>query len=83
MVTSHTARLLADRNLCLRKLGEECAELLTALADGDRARVVAEAADLVYHAVVASVAAGVPFDDVRRELAARATARPATSASPL
>uniref|UniRef100_A0A832I247 Histidine biosynthesis bifunctional protein HisIE n=1 Tax=Eiseniibacteriota bacterium TaxID=2212470 RepID=A0A832I247_UNCEI len=68
----HTRRLLADRNLRLKKLGEECAELIAALADGNRARAAEEAADLVYHAMVALRAAGVDLDAVRRVLAARA-----------
>jgi len=34
---SYTRRLFADRNLRLKKLGEESAELVTACADGDRA----------------------------------------------
>ncbi len=68
---SYTARLLADGNLRLKKLGEETAELVAALAVGDGARAAAEAADLVYHLVVALRGAGVTLDDVRAELAAR------------
>ena len=68
---SHTRRLLADRNLRLKKLGEECAELVTACADGDRPRAIAEAADLVYHMLVALRAAGASIDDVRLELTTR------------
>lgn len=69
---SYTQRLLADRNLRLKKLGEEAAELVTACADGDRDRAAEEAADLVYHALVALRATGAGLDDVRRVLAARA-----------
>jgi phosphoribosyl-ATP pyrophosphohydrolase/phosphoribosyl-AMP cyclohydrolase len=69
--TSYTRRLLADRNLRLKKLGEECAELVTACADGDRARAVAEGADLVYHVLVALRGLGVSLDDVGAELASR------------
>jgi phosphoribosyl-ATP pyrophosphohydrolase/phosphoribosyl-AMP cyclohydrolase len=69
---SYTKRLLADRNLRLKKLGEETAELVMALADGDRARAAQEAADLAYHLLVALRAAGVTLDQVRRVLAARA-----------
>ncbi len=68
---SYTRRLLADRNLRLKKLGEETAELVTALADEDHARALEEAADLVDHALVALRAAGVTLDDLRRALAAR------------
>lgn len=69
---SYTQRLLTDRNLRLKKLGEECAELVTALADGDAERAREEAADLVYHTLVALRAAGVTLADVQETLAARA-----------
>ena len=68
---SYTRRLLADRNLRLKKLGEECAELLTACADGSRDRAVEEGADLVYHTLVALRAVGASLDDVCSELARR------------
>lgn len=69
--TSYTRRLLGDRNLRLKKLGEECAELITACAVDDRDRAVAEGADLLYHTLVALRALGVSLDDVRSELARR------------
>ena len=69
---SYTRRLLDDRNLRLKKIGEESAELVTALADGDRARAVEEASDLIYHVLVALRAAGAGLDDVRRVLSNRA-----------
>lgn len=69
---SYTRRLLADRNLRLKKLGEEAAELVTACADGDSSRAAEESADLIYHAVVALRAVGASLDDVRAVLAARA-----------
>jgi phosphoribosyl-ATP pyrophosphohydrolase/phosphoribosyl-AMP cyclohydrolase len=62
---SYTRRLLHDRNLRLKKLGEEAAELVTACADGDPARATAEAVDLVYHVLVALRALGVTLEDVR------------------
>jgi phosphoribosyl-ATP pyrophosphohydrolase/phosphoribosyl-AMP cyclohydrolase len=68
---SYTRRLLADRNLRLKKLGEEASELVTACADGDPARATAEAADLIYHALVALRAVGGSLDGVRAELASR------------
>ena len=68
---SYTRRLLGDRNLRLKKLGEEATELAVACADGDRARAVAEGADVLYHTLVALRALGVSLDDVRQELAAR------------
>jgi phosphoribosyl-AMP cyclohydrolase / phosphoribosyl-ATP pyrophosphohydrolase len=67
----YTRRLLADRNLRLKKLGEECAELVTACADGNRERAVEEGADLIYHALVALRALGASLDDVCEALARR------------
>ena len=69
---SYTARLLADRNLRLKKLGEEAAELVLACADEDRPRAAEEGADIVYHTLVALRAVGVSLDDVRAVLAVRA-----------
>ena len=63
--SSYTRRLLADRNLRLKKLGEETAELVTACADGDAARAAQEAMDVLYHVLVAARALGVTLDDVR------------------
>lgn len=72
---SYTRKLLADRNLRLKKLGEESAELVLALADADRDRAANETGDLIYHALVALRALGVGLDEVRRVLDERA--RPA------
>lgn len=68
---SYTRRLLSDRNLRLKKIGEEAAELVTACADGDVTRAREETADLVYHALVALRAVGGSLADVRAVLAAR------------
>jgi phosphoribosyl-ATP pyrophosphohydrolase/phosphoribosyl-AMP cyclohydrolase len=68
---SYTHRLLADRNLRLKKLGEEAAELAVACADGDASRATSEAADLVYHTMVALTALGVEWHAVQRVLAER------------
>jgi phosphoribosyl-AMP cyclohydrolase / phosphoribosyl-ATP pyrophosphohydrolase len=73
---SYTRRLLRDRNLRLKKLGEEAAELVTACADGELARAREEAADLLYHTLVALRAVGGSLADVREALAARVGAPP-------
>jgi phosphoribosyl-ATP pyrophosphohydrolase/phosphoribosyl-AMP cyclohydrolase len=73
---SYTRRLFADRNLRLKKIGEEAAELVTACADANASRAAEEAADLIYHALVALRAVGASLDDVRAVLASRA-GRPA------
>ena len=67
----YTRRLLADRNLRLKKLGEEMAEFVTACADGEAARATEEAADVLYHLVVALRALGVGFPEVGAALETR------------
>jgi phosphoribosyl-ATP pyrophosphohydrolase/phosphoribosyl-AMP cyclohydrolase len=71
---SYTRRLLGDRNLRLKKLGEEAAELVTACADGDVERAIEETADLIYHALVALRSVGGSLADVHQVLDARHTA---------
>ena len=68
---SYTRELLVDRNLRLKKIGEESAELITACADEDAARCAEEAADLIYHIGVALEAAGSSLDVVAGVLWAR------------
>jgi len=63
--------LLHDRNLRLKKLGEEAAELVTACADGDLARAREETADVIYHALVALHAIGGSLADVQAVLEGR------------
>lgn len=70
--SSYTARLLGDRNLRLKKIGEEASEFVTACADGDVARATEEAADLLYHALVALHAVGGSLTGVREVLDSRA-----------
>ena len=70
----YTGRLLSDRNLRLKKLGEEAAELVTACADGERDRAQEEAADFFYHALVALRAVGGSLGGVEAVLARRAEA---------
>lgn len=50
------------------KLVEEAGELARAVAGEDDERVVAEAADVVFHVMVALRSRGVAFEDVLREL---------------
>lgn len=68
---SYTRRLASDRNLRLKKLGEECAELVMACTENDRLRATEEAADLLYHTLVALRSVGASLNDVRRVLATR------------
>ena len=73
---SYTRRLLADRNLRLKKIGEEAAELVVAIADEDRMRAVEEGADLLFHVLVGLQGIGGSFDDLRRVLASRSRQSP-------
>ena len=62
--TGYTRTLLGDRNLRLKKIGEEAAEFVTACADADSIRAAEEAADVVYHMAVALEAVGTSLDAV-------------------
>lgn len=68
---SYTVRLLDDRNLRLKKLGEETTELVLALADEDSSGAAEEAADLVYHLMAALLASGIEWSAVEAVLAKR------------
>jgi phosphoribosyl-ATP pyrophosphohydrolase/phosphoribosyl-AMP cyclohydrolase len=65
---SYTVKLLDDQNLRLKKLGEETAELVMALATADGAKATEEAADLVYHVLVALRACGLDVTPLLEEL---------------
>jgi len=68
---SYTVCLLDDENLRLKKLGEETAELVAALAKGDRDRAKEEAADLLYHLLAALRASDVRLAEVAAALLTR------------
>ena len=65
---SYTVRLLNDANLRLKKLGEEAVELAVACNEGDREAAAEEAADLLYHLLVACRAAGTSLEDILVQL---------------
>jgi len=69
---SYTRRLL-DRGVahCAKKLGEEAVETALAAVVEDRERVIAEAADLVYHLLVVLEARGIALAEVEAALAGR------------
>ena len=69
---SYTARLLADGPaLAAKKLGEEAVEAAIAAVQGNRADLVGEAADVLYHLLVVLRAGGVSLDEVMAELKRR------------
>ena len=55
----------------LKKVGEECTEVIIAGKAGDKKETVYELADLAYHALVLMVQMGISLEDVHRELASR------------
>ena len=69
---SYTARLLAGgADRIAQKLGEEAVETVIAGAKQDRAAVITESADLLYHLLVLWAASGVAPGEVWAELARR------------
>ena len=55
----------------LKKVGEECTEVIIAGKAQDKRETVYEIADLAYHTLVLMVEAGISVDDIRKELASR------------
>lgn len=55
----------------LKKVGEECTEVIIAGKANDKAETVYELADLAYHAMVLMVQMGITVEDVHKELASR------------
>ncbi len=55
----------------LKKVGEECTEVIIAGKAEDRRETVYEIADLCYHVLVLMVQLGIPLADVQKELASR------------
>ncbi len=56
---------------CARKFGEEAVETIISAVEGDRAALVKEAGDLLFHLLVLLRASGAPLADVMAELEAR------------
>lgn len=69
---SYVARLFdKGTDAILKKIGEEATETVMAAKDGDRARIVAEMADLWFHSLVALSAFDLGPADVLAELRRR------------
>ena len=67
--TSYTAKLFAKGpDSILKKIGEESAELIMAAKDGDKAHIVYESADLLYHVMALLTFCDLSIEDVLREL---------------
>ena len=55
----------------LKKVGEECTEVIIAAKDDDRKETIYEVADLAYHVMVMMIQMGISLEDIHRELASR------------
>lgn len=55
----------------LKKVGEECTEVIIAGKADDKAETVYEIADLTYHVMVLMLQMGISLEDIHRELASR------------
>ena len=55
----------------LKKVGEECTEVIIAAKAEDRAETIYEISDLVYHVMVLMIEQGISLEDIHRELASR------------
>ena len=69
---SYTAKLIARGiEKAAQKLGEEATEAVIAAVTHNRAELVKESADVLYHLLVVLKAEGVPLSEVMAELDAR------------
>ena len=55
----------------LKKVGEECTEVIIAAKGGDKEETIFEIADLIYHITVMMIEQGITIDEVTAELAKR------------
>ena len=69
---SYTRKLL-DKGAehCAKKFGEEAVETVIAAVENDRAHLIAESADVIFHLLVLLKSRGVAFAEVEAALAAR------------
>lgn len=69
---SYTAKLIGrGMEKCAQKLGEEATEAVIAAVTGNRAELIKESADVLYHLLVVLKAAELPLSAVMAELDAR------------
>ncbi len=55
----------------LKKVGEECTEVIIAGKANDKKETIYEIADLAYHVMVMMIQMGISLEDIHRELASR------------
>ena len=55
----------------LKKVGEECTEVIIAGKANDKAETIYEISDLVYHVMVLMIEMGISLEDINKELSSR------------
>lgn len=73
-VDSYVVRLLNDPkgiDKILEKVGEESVELIIAIKNGNKERIVEEAADLLFHLILSLHKVNIDLVDVMKELEGR------------
>lgn len=69
---SYTCYLLdKGTDKILKKVGEESAETIIAVKNGDKDEIINESCDLIYHLLVTLVSEGIDIDDLYAELSKR------------
>lgn len=69
---SYTAQLLHGKlDKLLKKIGEEATETVIAGKGGEKAEIVYESCDLIYHLMVLWALSGITVDDISIELRRR------------
>ncbi len=69
---SYTSYLFAKGvDKILKKVGEECTEVIIGAKSNDKAETIYEIADLTYHVMVLMTEMGISVEEIRKELASR------------
>ena len=69
---SYTAKLFSEGpDSILKKIGEECAEVIMAGKEGNKLHIVRESTDVLYHLMVLLAFNGLTIDDVLQEMRRR------------
>ena len=69
---SYTSYLFSKgKDKILKKVGEECTEVIIAAKDNDKPNTIYEIGDLMYHTMVLMIEQGITLEDIRKEMASR------------
>lgn len=72
--SSYTAMLITTGiEKCAQKMGEEATEAVIAAVTGNRAEMIKESADVLYHLLVVLKKMDIPLEEIMAELEARTT----------